>query len=346
MKKVKNIFGVVVTILILIFLIQKSDFVFRANNTDQCIATINAFHNMPENSMDVIIYGSSHAWRGVDPVRMYDTYGIAAYNYAANWQSLSTEALFFFDSLRTQKPKVVLLETLHFDEVLMDQGMSGEVYYTRAINDFEYKREFLRTVFGKNLERYVAYYFPFSQFHSSWSNLNVDNFRVMYTEKDFEGTMGFQSYLNEDGTQIVAEVEIDNPSTFSQSELPKESLDILDKIVKTCKENDIEVIFFTTPFEGEYHYNDAIADYAEKNGCVYLDLFELYDEVGYDEKTDFCDPNHLNVTGAQRTADYLGKYIDEHYSLDDIREISGNMWEGKTYNDSMNTIREWNATHK
>lgn len=62
----------------------------RPLGDDVAIANVENFHKLPENSIDVIVYGSSHAWRNVNVNEMYDKYGIGAYNYAANWQHLDT----------------------------------------------------------------------------------------------------------------------------------------------------------------------------------------------------------------------------------------------------------------
>ena len=66
----------------------------RPLGDDVAIANVENFHKLPENSIDVIVYGSSHAWRNVNADEMYDKYGIGAYNYAANWQHLDTTWLF------------------------------------------------------------------------------------------------------------------------------------------------------------------------------------------------------------------------------------------------------------
>ena len=42
---------------------------------------IKTFHELPENSIDVIAYGSSHTWKGLNTMKMYEDYGIGAYNY-------------------------------------------------------------------------------------------------------------------------------------------------------------------------------------------------------------------------------------------------------------------------
>ena len=45
---------------------------------------------------------------------------------------------------------------------------------------------------------------------------------------------------------------ISNPATFEQKELPDSSVRLLDKIVNICNENNIRLIFYTVPYEGEY----------------------------------------------------------------------------------------------
>ena len=107
--------------------------VLRPVDTDSPVNAIHTFHRMPENSLEVIGYGTSHMWLGMDPMELYRAYGIGAYNYGCNWQELNTTLLFLKDSLRTQNPKVVLIDTFHVNEMKLDMNMDGEIYYTRAI---------------------------------------------------------------------------------------------------------------------------------------------------------------------------------------------------------------------
>ena len=115
----------------------------RPLGDDVAIANVENFHKLPENSIDVIVYGSSHAWRNVNVNEMYDKYGIGAYNYAANWQHLDTTWLFVHDSLATQTPKVALIEGMHINSNEFDTDMDGEIYYTTPIPESKYKRAYL-----------------------------------------------------------------------------------------------------------------------------------------------------------------------------------------------------------
>lgn len=343
----KKIIGVFATAAILAGLIAISTSVLKPGDIDCCNCAIDAFHEMPAESFDVMIYGSSHAWRGVNALEMYEKYGLATYNYGCNWQRLSTEALFFYDSLKTQTPKIALFETYRIDDVIEDQSLDGEIYYTKRIGDSPYKRQYLEKAFGEfgpdTLERYVSYYFPISQFHSSWNTLTIDNFTNWYTKDEFVNTMGY--YYMPNGDDVV-ETEFQDPATFEKIELCPEAIEILDEIVKTCRENNIEPIFFTIPHHHDNKYADSLTKYAEENGVVYLDLFKKMDEIGLDGKTDFSDPGHLNNSGAIKVSDYLGEFIRDNYDIRDARKTKPNLFNDKTNAKTGQAKILWDATHE
>ena len=81
------------------------------------------------------------------------------------------------------------------------------------------------------------------------------------------------------------------------------------------------------PYSEEYLYNDAMQEYAEVNGCAFIDLCKNYKEVGLDGKTDFSDTGHLNSSGAKKVSDYIGEYLSENYDLTDFRLVDNNIWE-------------------
>lgn len=83
----------------------------RPVNTDNAFNAIETFHQQPEQSIDVIGFGSSHMFREFVPMELYTQYGIGAYNYGCNWQRINTTALFIKDALKTQSPDLILIET-------------------------------------------------------------------------------------------------------------------------------------------------------------------------------------------------------------------------------------------
>lgn len=144
--------------------------------SEYSLDAIEAFHELPENSQDVIIYGSSHAWKDVDTRVLRNRWGLAAYNYGCNWQAINTTQLFLEDSFAPQSPKVVCIETYMVHNVLKDVDMDGQIYYTRKLPNSSAKMRYLRECFGSDPERYASYYFPLIMFHDNWSTLDEDSF--------------------------------------------------------------------------------------------------------------------------------------------------------------------------
>ena len=296
-------------IVIIAVSVQYAGHLLRPAFTCDAFNAIDAFHSIPENSIDVIACGSSHVWKGLNVEEMSEKYGLSAYNYGCNWQFLNTTSLFFQDALRTQSPKVALIETYHVNKIHENVDLNGEIYYTKGISDFEGKREYLAQCFGNHLDRYLSYYIPLLAFHENWTNLNINSFEEYTNVEMFRDSMGFL------GSDAVSPTVISDPSAFEQKDLSEESVAVLDNIVRICRENDIALIFYTVPYEGEYNYSDAMKKYAAENGCDYINFFELMDETGLDGNTDFMDFEHLNTSGATKVADYLGNYITTHSIL-------------------------------
>ena len=61
--------------------------------------------------------------------------------------------------------------------------------------------------------------------------------------------------------------------------------------------------------------------------------------MGLDYNTDIADyGTHVNSTGAEKCTDYLGKYLDENYSLPDHRNDSKYSRWKTSYEDWMQTM--------
>lgn len=320
-QTIKNIISCLITICITVLLVQKVGHLLDPEYTEGTMDGIKAFHELEENSVEVIIYGSSHALKGCDPREMYKNYGIGAYNYGNQWQELNTTLLFLQDSLRTQTPKVVCIETYKVGSIESDTDLDGQIYYTREIDWFRPKVDYLIQCFGKNGERYASYFFPLIMFHDNWNQISSENFTKSDVEKKLK-SLGFSGNKSEE-TAVLGD-----SSDFTQVDLPYYSVEILDEIVKICEEKNIQILFYTCPYEGEFNYSDSLKQYADAHeNTAYIDLFEHIDEMDLNGDTDFQDRSHTNSKGARKVANFLGQYIVENYDVTDMRSISGTIWE-------------------
>ena len=321
-KTIKEIIGCTVTLVLIIAIIHKLGILVRPAYSGIVFNSVEVFHNLPEDSVEVICYGSSHMWTGIDSMRMYEQYGVGIYNYGGNWQHINTTELFFKDSLLTQSPKVILIDTYLVNELIQDVDLNGEIYSVRKITESVAKQQYLRQCLGGDKERYLSYYVPLCAFHDNWINFGQDFYLESVYDPGFASTMGYYRLNNR-----VEPITIPDVSTFEQEALSEEAIRILDEIVSICKEEDIDIIFLTIPWGENFKYGDAMKEFAAQNDCVYFNLFEYIEELGIDEDTDFKDIGHLNPEGAVKVTDFLGEYIINNYDVTDMRTIEGNIWE-------------------
>ena len=318
---VQRIAGVALTCLLTWLMVSKLCFLVRPVSTDEVYSQVETLHSLPRDSVEVMIYGSSHAFRGISAMELYDRYGIGAYNYGWHWLKINTVHLFLKDSLEVQTPRLVLIEAGLANNVVQDTDITAEIYFSRYLHNGAARAAFLKQCFGNDPERYLSFYMPLCAFHDNWSTLEEQSFRKLEKGTFLRKNMGF--FASDD----VTEIRIPDYHTFRQRDFSEAAREELLGIIETCHEKGIQVIFFTVPWQEDYEYGDAMKTIAKGNGCDYFDFFELAEETGLDGKTDFSDTGHLNTSGAVKVADYLGRYISCHYELTDMRTIEDNLWE-------------------
>ena len=321
MENLKRLLSIIVIATLIGCFIYKIGYWVRPTDTDGAYIQVETFHSLPENSIDVMVYGSSHAFRGLSTMELYDKYGIGAYNYGWNWQACNTTNLFLKDSLVTQNPKVALIETYRLGTVLQDWNMDAQIYYSRYVHNKEAVRSYIRQCFGDDRDRYIAYYMPICAFHDNWNTLSPESFHNLEVGTMLRKTMGFAAL------DLLMEIEIPDCRNFEQLDFSEIAIKEMTDMVETCHSRGIDVVFYTAPWQGEYNYSEAMKRFANDNGCEYYNLFELVDQVGLDGRTDFSDEEHLNISGAEKVSDYLGQILIDHYDLKDMRLVDGNLWE-------------------
>ena len=103
-----------------------------------------------------------------------------------------------------------------------------------------------------------------------------------------------------------------------------------------CEKNHIRLLLVKAPSKSPVWYDtweSQILEYAAKYDLDYINFLNLVDEIGIDYNTDTYDQGlHMNLSGAEKCADYLGKFLSETYGLKDLRSDKTicSDWENKT----------------
>lgn len=293
-------------------------------------ATVNGFYALEDDSIDVLFLGSSQIMTAVSPMQIYEETGITSYNLGTEQQSMLSTYYLLKEALKTQKPKVVVLEIHFLFTYNHETPVNSDEQFVRKTFDYmkwsSNKWEAVRTLCALDDDHSLkSYLLPFLRYHDRWSDLSKEDFTYTFQDKsnpfkgfslttEFDNSYTFSGYLPED-----------IPSTI---ELPETMLTYFNKIVSLCKENGISLVLMKTPrgdgsFQAERH--NTIQPIADENNLVFIDFNEkaLFDEIGYNTATDYLDSTHVNYFGAKKITHYLASYLSSEYSLEDKRNKTG-----------------------
>lgn len=296
-------------------------------NRWQSAKTNNSFYELEDDSIDVAIIGSSVVAAAVDPFQLYEEYGISAYNMGVMQQPMLGTYYWLQEILKTQHPKVVVVE-------VKTAGRVSDKNEADARKSYDYMR------FGKNKIEYAIdycktneeaelfeYLFPFGKYHTRWSELTADDYNfVAGNNKSL--TRGFATLTT------VSDVEFngfDINKDSKDKEFNETNSEYLKKIIETCKNNNIEVVLVKTADSSwnvkKYKFVKKIAD---EYSVDYIDFNDsrIISATGMDLSKELADSVHLNLEGAKKTTSYLGGYLASKYNLTDYRNEAGKVSDG------------------
>ena len=277
-------------------------------------------YELPENSVEVAVCGSSQIAFGVSGMELYEKYGISAYSTGSPNQAILCSYGWLRELDKTQDIKVCLLDVSQMTEI------NRESFYRQAIDPMRLSRNKIDIVRrhlaeDENADSLFSYVCPLVKYHARWEELTRTDFR--YTVEDSSLYRGnFPTDYNYSFASYNNLMKTEPKTTGEKALLEDRSVEALRAIKDYCDENDIALVLFKTPKEDwtesyqkqmremANELDVPLLDYATEEGCR---------ELGLDYYTDFKDPQHLNLRGADKLSDALGVYLTEHYDLTDFR---------------------------
>ncbi|MEG1551095.1 MAG: hypothetical protein RR355_02375, partial [Oscillospiraceae bacterium] len=243
------------------------------------------FRAEPSDSLDVMVYGNSNAYAGLIPAKLFEDFGYTSYVSGVIRQTIEGANTLLKQSLKTQKPKVIILEV-----------------------DCLYQKP------TKNLNKFGFLVSLFS-YHARWKDLKPRDFYTIprktdnldiskgYIYSDIEYKFKPKKYMGKNSSKLkpISEYNLKQLYTF----------------IETCKRNNIKLIFLELPNTASWNYgkHNFVSKIAKNNNIPFVDLNIANDDISIDYKKDFRDKGiHLNVYGAKKTTAYLGDYLNTNYS--------------------------------
>lgn len=283
--------------------------------------------------VDVLFLGSSHVLNGINPLQLYEEYGITSYNMAKNGGHVAESYWMFMNALEYCTPKCVVIDlwALERDYQYIDimEETTSEVerkkyisFLHDSLDSWPMNKTKLESINDllSSYEVRKEFYWDFLVYHDRWSTLEKEDFALALGKEGGVESLGarpvywvhddFSIYQMENNTEILSDDVI--------------SVRYLYRLWEECENRDIEVILTYLPMANFFPEDWKAVNTAEKialeNSLLFINLLphEEQDVINY--RTDMFDESHVNMNGMRKLTSYMGKYLEEVDGIIDHRD--------------------------
>ena len=264
-----------------------------------------------EKNHEVIFIGDCEVYANFSPMVMYEEEGITSYVRGTSQQLIWQSYGILKETLKYEKPKVLVfnVNSLRYSEPVSE---ADKMKWSKE------KIDIINASMTKD-ETFISYVFPILRYHSRFAELSKEDFEYLFKEKKntFNGFL-----INKN---VKPKTNFPAKKVLPDYNFSKKCMDYLDKMLKICKDNNIELVLIKAPSLYPYwydEYNEQIVEYAKKNNLDFYNLKEVADTIKIDYQTDTYDGGlHLNLDGATKLSKYFSKILKEKYNLTDYRDV-------------------------
>lgn len=317
-NKAMRMIGFIVLLMFFIFILTN---IFEFKYGDG-IYGMKKFYELEDDSVDVLILGSSHAFESFNTSVLWDEYGIAAFNLCGSMQPLWNTYYYLEEALKTQTPKMIILEgyMLTYESDYSDD--SRIIKNTYGLKWSNTKWRALQDSVPK--ERFWEFAIGYSQFHGRYSEISKEDFLKNRGSALLTNFKGFGCNME---TTAFSRPQID--AVVSEEKIPLKSRTYFIKILELAQSKGIPIIVAISPYAGITEKDQAIYNSALKiatnMGVNFYNFNLYYDILELNFETDFADDHHLNYLGNRKLTFFVGAVLKKFYpdTYVDRREQEG-----------------------
>jgi len=284
----------------------------------------NEFYDLERNSLDVVFLGSSHSYCTFDPDIFDSELNVNSFQLGSPLQHLDSTYYTLKELLNYQKPKIAIVE-VYWDMLDDEFELKQAGMLFQALRNDKYEAEYIEEVFPLSEKvKYNVKLFRYQQDYFAFRNSKLkEKIEAKYNveTKAAQKQQGTEEYRSKGYAYCdykMLESEFNKTNQFRSLDGKNWNMDnaqkkYLQKIVDTCKQNNIKLIFVTAPVANvsmEFIKNydlihNKVQNFADKNNIPYID----YNIVNINEKLltndNFRDDAHLNQSGVE--------IVDNHF---------------------------------
>lgn len=295
---------------------------------DASYYSLRRFFSERGDKYDVLAFGPSYMFCTLNPVELYRGFGIRSFLPGTSLQQPEATVSYVVESLRRYSPRVVLLEpSMVFFEESPEEYPEG--YAHAATDPFPFGLEKLSLIGRINVsDDLMNYAVPFVKYHSRWKRLAKPDFKLQ-DERPKTCFNGFGLYVTYKSFRMPpipkgVKPEPPHPGLLSAFE----------RIRKEISDRGCRLVLVFSPRNsyagrrlGRYLW---LKDYAVRLGIPCIDLFADLAQTGIDPETDFRDGGHLNVNGARKATEWIGRQLLEKIGpVSALPEAERRWWESE-----------------
>lgn len=293
--------------------------------------SMDGFYRLERNTADVMFYGSSHIYAGVNVVDLWDDYGIAGFNLAGTMQTLWNTYYNMEETLKYQSPKVMVVDLYG---LLIEDEYYGSSNVIKNVSSMRFSLNKMKNVWNSvPHEDVLTYLASYPLTHDSCTELTQGNYDETVNSLGGEWYKGYKPTYAVTAYDALPQIDA-NPEAVLPTEKNRE---YLDRITALAKEHQIQLVFTVVPYAGLQEKDQSLyrwaQEYAEENNILFLNGNLYLEEMGFDPATDYAEASHLNYNGSCKYTAYLGRWLKENFELEDRR--GGQAWDSwQKYSDS------------
>lgn len=260
---------------------------------------------------DVVFIGDCEVYENFSPITLWEDYGITSYIRGSAQQLMWQSYYLMEETLKHEKPDVMI-----FNILAMQYGEPQNEAYNRLNLDgmkWSYSKAKSVKASMTEEENFMDYVFPLLRYHSRWSELKREDFQYLFSKKQ----ISHGGFLMRTDVKPVESIPEGKP--LADYQFSDTCYEYLDKMVKLCEDNDVQLIFIKAPSVYPYWYDEwetQIETYSAEHNVPYYNFLELNNETGIDYQTDTYDNGlHLNLAGAEKMSKYFGRILQQEYGV-------------------------------
>lgn len=282
------------------------------------------FRELPENSLDVLVLGSSDAQYSFVPSFFFEDTGLYSYVRGTACQPLEVSYELLKESLKTQKPKIVFLEV--FTAMPLRSICEDDVCYVLAQYEMTGQEKY-NTINYLPEEKAKEYRNDFINYHNDWrtrtdyesilpSNVNrKDGMPNTYFGYVYQT---LQEFPKNYWLPTVYDKDID----VALDQLDQDSLN---NIYYLCKEKNIELVLYKTPIDSMTQEDQSMLhkvwEWADKNEIKYIDFVSLAEGINFYMQI-HSDSFHCNINGASILTSYIADFVNDNFDVKHIQNFA------------------------